>query len=112
MLFGSLLFVAAGFWMLSNSPMTGYLSIIFFGLCAVAFAISLLPNSSYLRLTPEGSPCAACSDLALLSGDTLANLALLGSEWLNGTLHILPQSWGRLTRRCVDVHPFCQTPTE
>jgi len=79
MLFGSLLFVAAGFWMLSNSPMTGYLSIIFFGLCAVAFAISLLPNSSYLRLTPEGSPCAACY-LALLSGDRLANLALPGSD--------------------------------
>jgi hypothetical protein len=80
MLLGSLLFVAAGFWMLSDSPITSYLSIIFFGLCAVVFAISLLPNSSYLRLTPEGSQCAPCSDLVLLSGDMLANLALLGSD--------------------------------
>ncbi len=54
MLLGSLAFVGAGFLMLSDSPITGCLSIIFFGLCAVVFAVSLLPNSSYLRLTPEG----------------------------------------------------------
>ena len=54
MLVGSLLFVAAGFWMLSDSPVTSYLSIVFFGLCTLVFGISLLPNSSYLRLAREG----------------------------------------------------------
>lgn len=41
-------------WMLSDSPVTGYPSIVFFGLCVLAFGICLLPNSSYLRLTREG----------------------------------------------------------
>jgi hypothetical protein len=54
MLVASLLFVAAGFWMLSDSPVTGYPSIVFFGLCVLAFGICLLPNSSYLRLAREG----------------------------------------------------------
>src|SRR5437588_1319158 len=54
MLIGSLIFVAAGFWMLADHPVSGYASIIFFGLCAVVFCINLLPNSSYLRLTREG----------------------------------------------------------
>jgi hypothetical protein len=54
MLLGSLLFVAAGFWMLSDGRVTAYLTIAFFGLCALVFGISLLPNSSYLRLAREG----------------------------------------------------------
>jgi hypothetical protein len=54
MLVGSLMFVAAGFWMLDDHPVSGYASIIFFGLCAVVFCINLFPNSSYLRLTREG----------------------------------------------------------
>ena len=32
----------------------GYAGIVFFSLCAIVFAIQLLPNSSYLRLTREG----------------------------------------------------------
>jgi hypothetical protein len=54
MLLGSLAFVGAGFWMLSEHPVSGYTSIIFFGVCALAFCVNLLPNSSYLRLTPDG----------------------------------------------------------
>jgi hypothetical protein len=54
MLVGSLAFVAAGFWMLSDYRVSGYACIIFFGLCALAFCVNLLPNSSYLRLTREG----------------------------------------------------------
>jgi hypothetical protein len=54
MLIGSLVFVAAGLWMLPEHPVSGYASIIFFGLCALVFCVNLLPNSSYLRLTREG----------------------------------------------------------
>jgi hypothetical protein len=55
MLLGALVFVAVGVWVVSFEPVIGYLSIGFFGLCAVAFGVNLLPNSSYLRLTREGS---------------------------------------------------------
>ena len=54
MLLGSLVFVAAGIWMLPDYPVSGYLSITFFGLCALIFCVNLLPHSSYLRLTCEG----------------------------------------------------------
>lgn len=53
-LVASLAFVGAGFLMLADHPVSGYASIIFFGLCALVFCINLLPNSSYLRLTSEG----------------------------------------------------------
>jgi hypothetical protein len=49
MLLGALAFVAVGVWVLSFEPVIGYLSIGFFGLCALAFGVNLLPNSSYLR---------------------------------------------------------------
>jgi hypothetical protein len=54
MLGGSLAFVAAGFWLTLEQPLTGYLCVVFSGLCAVVFCVNSLPNSSYLRLTPEG----------------------------------------------------------
>ena len=53
-LIASLAIVAAGFWLLPEEPSTGYSGIVFGGICAVVFCIQLLPNSSYLRLTPEG----------------------------------------------------------
>ena len=46
------LFVAAGVSM--DHSLSIYLSSAFFGLGAIVFAIQLLPNSSYLRLTREG----------------------------------------------------------
>ena len=54
MLVGSLVFVAAGLWMLRDHPVSGYLGITFFGMCAIVFCVNLLPNSSYLRLAREG----------------------------------------------------------
>ena len=54
LLVGCLIFVLGGAWIVPNDHMTGWLSIIFFGLCALVFAVQLLPNSSYLRLTSEG----------------------------------------------------------
>lgn len=53
-LFVSLVFVAAGVWMIPKDPLAGYLTVGFFGVCAIVFAIMLLPNSSYLHLTEEG----------------------------------------------------------
>jgi hypothetical protein len=50
----SAVFVAGGLWMSSEKPMMGYLCAGFFGLCLVVFTLQLLPNSSYLRLDPEG----------------------------------------------------------
>ena len=55
MLSGSLAFVATGLWLRpDHHPFSGYAVIIFFGLCAVVFCVHLLPNSSYLHVTPEG----------------------------------------------------------
>jgi len=51
---GALVFVALRVFVLKWEPSIGYLSIGFFGLCAVALGLNMLPNSSYLRLTNEG----------------------------------------------------------
>lgn len=48
MLAGSLAFVAGGLFMLDNSKMIGYLSVAFFGLCALVFLVQLLTRTSYL----------------------------------------------------------------
>jgi hypothetical protein len=54
MLCGSLLFVAAGIWMIRRGEMFGWASVIFFGLCALISMVTMLPNASYLRLNREG----------------------------------------------------------
>jgi len=54
MLVGSLVFVAAGLLFPTQYRALNVSMVIFFGLCAVAFCVNLLPNSSYLRLTPDG----------------------------------------------------------
>jgi hypothetical protein len=50
----SSLFVAAGVWMLPRQPIIGMASIIFFGLAAIIFAVTLHPKSAFLTLAPEG----------------------------------------------------------
>lgn len=40
--------------MRTGKPFWGYTCAIFFGICAVVFALQMLPMSSYLRLTQEG----------------------------------------------------------
>ena len=52
-LLGSLLFVVIGVLLLRDT-FVGWLGIGFFGLCSIVFALLLLPNASYLELTPEG----------------------------------------------------------
>ncbi len=52
-LFVSLSFVAIGV-LIFNGRFMDWLGIIFFGFCSIVFALQLLPNASYLRLTPEG----------------------------------------------------------
>ncbi len=54
LLITSLLFVAGGIWIASEQPLVGYSGAVFFGLGVIVFTIQLLPNSSYLHLTPEG----------------------------------------------------------
>jgi hypothetical protein len=62
LLCGSLAFVAGGFLILGQKTDFGYLpteiagwsGIIFFGLCAIVFLITLIPGASYLRLQKEG----------------------------------------------------------
>jgi len=53
LLAGSLAFVIAGLWLQPDYALSGYAAIGFFALCALVFAINLLPNSSYLRVTSE-----------------------------------------------------------
>lgn len=51
---GSLVFVGAGALMVHDQPALGYVSMVFFGLCAIIGAINILPGSSYLEMTREG----------------------------------------------------------
>lgn len=48
------LFTAVGLGMASEEPFIGYLTAGFFGIGLLVCAVQLLPNSSYLRLGPEG----------------------------------------------------------
>jgi len=52
-LFISLLFVVIGV-LIFNGTLIDWLGIGFFGLGCIVFVLQLLPNASYLRLTPEG----------------------------------------------------------
>jgi len=47
-------FTAGGIVMVRDGARWGWFVLIFFGLCTVVFISLLLPNSAYLRLTPEG----------------------------------------------------------
>jgi hypothetical protein len=54
LLITSLIFVLIGVCMLEKHNMLGWLPLSFFGLAVLVFAVNLLPNSSYLRLTNDG----------------------------------------------------------
>src|SRR5262249_18582680 len=47
-------FTAVGVWMASDGQWLGWIVATFFGLGAVVFAVQFLPNSTYLRLGPDG----------------------------------------------------------
>jgi hypothetical protein len=46
--------MAVGVWLILAGEWFGWLAAIFFGLCAIVLAATLLPNSSYLQIGPEG----------------------------------------------------------
>jgi hypothetical protein len=54
MLLVSATFVVVGVFMVRAGQWVGWLPIVFFGLGMVVFALELLPNSSYLRVGPDG----------------------------------------------------------
>ena len=54
MLVGSAVFVVAGIFIVGAQQRIGWLATVFFGLCVAVFAIQLPPNSTYLRVGPEG----------------------------------------------------------
>ncbi len=54
LLAGSLVFVAAGVWTFSRSPLGSGACVVFFGLCAAVASISMHPRASYLTLTEQG----------------------------------------------------------
>src|SRR6266581_302865 len=47
-------FVVAGVWMVRAGQWFGWVGITFFGLGVVVFGLQLLPNSTYLRMGPDG----------------------------------------------------------
>lgn len=47
-------FVAGGIFMVLAGQWDGWLAIVFFGLGVVVFGLQLLPNSTYLRVGPDG----------------------------------------------------------
>jgi len=47
-------FVLVGLFMLKSSSFQGWPVIVFFGLCVVVNGVTLVPGSSYLRLTTRG----------------------------------------------------------
>jgi hypothetical protein len=54
LLFMSVVFVAAGIWMVKRGEALGWLPISFLGLCSLVFLVTVLPNASYLELHREG----------------------------------------------------------
>ena len=50
----SLVFVYLGVIMISEKPLQGWLTSVFFGICLLVFVIQLFPGSTQLKLTPEG----------------------------------------------------------
>jgi hypothetical protein len=54
MLLGALAFVAVGVLALRSGVRAMWLPILFFGLCSLVFATTLLPQASFLRLEKEG----------------------------------------------------------
>ena len=51
---GSTLFATVGAWLVSAGESTGWGLAIFFGILALVFGVTALPNSSYLELRPDG----------------------------------------------------------
>jgi len=54
LLLGSLAFVAIGVWLIPTRPVTAYVNIGLFGLCAAVFLLQLHPRCSYLILRADG----------------------------------------------------------
>jgi hypothetical protein len=54
LLFGAVSFVAGGIWLIPHSPLIAAANIFFFGLCAIVFAITLHPRSSFLTVASDG----------------------------------------------------------
>jgi hypothetical protein len=50
----SLVFVVAGALLGADGSLLGWLGVVFFGLCAIVFAVTLLPGAAYLRLEHSG----------------------------------------------------------
>jgi hypothetical protein len=50
----SLVFVALGVLLGADGSLVGWLTVGFFGLCAIVFAVTLLPGAAYLRLERSG----------------------------------------------------------
>lgn len=49
-----ILFVFAGYWLIQSGSLVGWATAILFGIGAVVFTVTLLPNSSYLRISKQG----------------------------------------------------------
>ncbi len=51
---GSFTFAMMGLWMILAGEPSGWWIALFFGIAAIVFGVTALPNSSYLKLGPEG----------------------------------------------------------
>lgn len=47
-------FAVGGAWMVRSGQWFGWMAVAFFGLGVIVFTLLLLPNSSYLRIAPDG----------------------------------------------------------
>jgi hypothetical protein len=54
LLFGSIAFVALGWWMTTQKPLIGWLCVVFFSLGVPASLVMLVLGVVYLRLDPDG----------------------------------------------------------
>ncbi len=54
MLLGGAVFVVAGILLVRAGQEIGWVAVAFFGLGVAVFVLQLLPNSTYLRVGPEG----------------------------------------------------------
>jgi hypothetical protein len=53
-LFGSLVFVVSGVWMLMQGNHMMWFPIIFFGFCSIVYALTFHPRSTFLKIEDDG----------------------------------------------------------
>lgn len=104
----SLVLMLGGWLVRQDNAVAGSLIIGFFGLCLVVFLVTLLPNASYLRLTPAGFEVRSLFRSGFIEWDDVVDIGVAGDtvvfiftagapgRTLRRVLYALTETEGRL----------------